>query len=46
LCYHPLLTAYQQNGWHTPQSDPAAAQLHNDLDRLANQLHILLPKSE
>lgn len=44
LCYRPLLTAYQQNGWHTPPSDPVAAQRHNDLDRLANQLHILLPK--
>ncbi|HLZ42931.1 MAG TPA: DUF3536 domain-containing protein [Candidatus Sulfotelmatobacter sp.] len=45
LCYRPLLTAYQQNGWHSPRSEPSAVQRHNDLDRLANQLHILLPKS-
>ena len=45
VVYRPLITAYQQNGWHTPGSDPAAVQLHNHLDRLANQLRILLPKS-
>ncbi|HET9305491.1 MAG TPA: DUF3536 domain-containing protein [Candidatus Sulfotelmatobacter sp.] len=44
LCYRPLLTAYQQNGWRSPQPDAAAVQRHNDLDRLANQLHILLPQ--
>ena len=45
LCYRPLLTAYQQNGWRAPQPDPVAVQRHHDLDRLANQLHILLPQS-
>ena len=44
LCYRPLLTAYQQNGWRSPQTDAVAVQRHNDLDRLANQLHILLPQ--
>jgi len=44
LCYRPLLTAYQQNGWHSPAPDPASAQRHNDLNRLAAQLHILLPQ--
>ncbi|HEV3511131.1 MAG TPA: DUF3536 domain-containing protein [Candidatus Sulfotelmatobacter sp.] len=45
VVYRPLLTAFQQNGWHAPESDAVAAQRHHDLDRLANQLHILLPKS-
>ena len=45
LCYRPLITAYQQNGWHSPNADPAAARRHEDLDRLAGQLHILLPKA-
>jgi hypothetical protein len=45
VVYSPLLTAFQQNGWHTPGSDPVAVQRHNDLHHLANQLHILLPKS-
>jgi len=44
LCYRPLLTAYQQNGWRSPQPDAVAVQRHHDLDRLANQLHILLPQ--
>jgi alpha-amylase/alpha-mannosidase (GH57 family) len=45
LCYRPLITAFQQNGWHSPDADPAAARRHEDLDRLAGQLHILLPKA-
>jgi alpha-amylase/alpha-mannosidase (GH57 family) len=44
VVYHPLLTAYQQNGWHPPQSDPVATQRHEELNRLATQLHILLPQ--
>ena len=44
LVYRPLLTAYQQNGWHQPNGDPVATQRHEDLNRLANQLHILLPQ--
>jgi alpha-amylase/alpha-mannosidase (GH57 family) len=44
LVYRPLLTAYQQNGWHQPSADPGALQRHEDLNRLANQLHILLPQ--
>jgi alpha-amylase/alpha-mannosidase (GH57 family) len=44
LVYRPLLTAYQQNGWHSPDSDPVAVQRHNELNRLAAQLRILLPQ--
>jgi len=44
LTYRPLLTAYQQNGWHSQNPDPAAAQRHEELNRLAHQLHILLPQ--
>ncbi len=44
LVYRPLLTAYQQNGWHSPQANPLAAQRHEELNRLASQLHILLPQ--
>ena len=44
LVYRPLLTAYQQNGWHQPNADAASMQRHEDLNRLANQLHILLPQ--
>ena len=44
LVYRPLLTAYQQNGWHSPAADPAAAHRHEELNRLATQLHILLPQ--
>jgi alpha-amylase/alpha-mannosidase (GH57 family) len=45
LCYRPLITAFEQNGWHSPDADPAATRRHEDLDRLAGQLHILLPKA-
>ncbi|MFZ0735242.1 MAG: DUF3536 domain-containing protein [Candidatus Sulfotelmatobacter sp.] len=44
LAYRPLLTAYQQNGWHSLNADPGAAQRHEDLNRMASQLHILLPQ--
>lgn len=44
LAYRPLLTAYQQNGWHSPNGDPASAQRHQELNRMASQLHILLPQ--
>ena len=44
LSYRPLVTAYQQNGWHVQNPDPAALQRHEELKRLASQLHILLPQ--
>ena len=44
MTYRPLLTAYQQNGWHAQNPDPAATQRHEELQRLATQLHILLPQ--
>jgi hypothetical protein len=44
VVYHPLLSAYQQNGWHSPNPDPAAKQRHEELNRLASQMHILLPQ--
>jgi hypothetical protein len=44
MCYHPLVTAFQQNGWHSPGDDPTAVRRHDDLSRLAQQLHILLPE--
>jgi len=45
VCYHPLVSAFQQNGWHSPGADPAAIKRHDDLNRLATQLRILLPES-
>jgi alpha-amylase/alpha-mannosidase (GH57 family) len=45
LTYRPLLTAHQQNGWHAQHPDPAATQRHEELQRLAAQLHILLPQA-
>ena len=45
-CYRPLVTAFQQNGWHSPGADPAAIRRHDDLSRLASQLQILLPEAE
>jgi alpha-amylase/alpha-mannosidase (GH57 family) len=44
VCYRPLVTAFQQNGWHSPAADPVAIRRHDDLNRLASQLHILLPE--
>jgi Domain of unknown function (DUF3536) len=44
VCYSPLITAFQQNGWHSPGADPLAVRRHDDLNRLASQLHILLPE--
>lgn len=44
VCYRPLVTAFQQNGWHSPGADPVAVRRHEDLNRLASQLHILLPE--
>jgi len=44
VVYRPLLNAYQQNGWHAPNPDPAAKQRHEELNRLASQMHILLPQ--
>ena len=44
LAYRPLLAAYQQNGWHSPSADAAAAQRHEELNRMASQLQILLPQ--
>jgi len=43
-CFRPLITAFQQNGWHGQGADPAAKQRHEQLSRLATQLHILLPQ--
>ena len=44
MVYRPLITAFQQNGWHSPGADAAAVQRHQALNRLANQLRILLPQ--
>jgi hypothetical protein len=44
VAYRPLITAFQQNGWHSPAADPIAVKRHDDLNRLASQLHILLPE--
>jgi alpha-amylase/alpha-mannosidase (GH57 family) len=44
LTYRPLLTAYEKNGWHAENPDPAAMHRHEELKRLASQLHILLPQ--
>jgi alpha-amylase/alpha-mannosidase (GH57 family) len=44
VCYRPLVTAFQKNGWHSPGADPIALRRHDDLNRLAEQLHILLPE--
>jgi alpha-amylase/alpha-mannosidase (GH57 family) len=44
VVYRPLITAFQQNGWHSPAEDPVAVKRHDDLNRLASQLHILLPE--
>ncbi|HKU25014.1 MAG TPA: hypothetical protein VJQ54_06050, partial [Candidatus Sulfotelmatobacter sp.] len=44
LTYRPLLTAYQQNGWHDQNPDLPANQRHQELQRLASQLHISLPQ--
>jgi len=46
VCYRPLVTAFQQNGWHSPADDPVAVRRRDDLNRLASQLHILLPEAE
>jgi hypothetical protein len=45
LCYRPLLTAFQQNGWHSAGEDSVAAQRHEQLNRLAIQLKIRLPQA-
>ncbi len=45
LSYRPLITAFQQNGWHPPATDPVAVRRHEELSRMASQLHILLPKA-
>ena len=44
LVYRPLISAFQQNGWHSPRPDPESVQRHEELNRLASQLHILLPQ--
>jgi alpha-amylase/alpha-mannosidase (GH57 family) len=44
LTYRPLLTAYENNGWHAENPDPVAMHRHEELKRLASQLHILLPQ--
>jgi hypothetical protein len=45
MVYRPLVEAFQQNGWHSPGEDPIAVRRHVDLNRLASQLHILLPEA-
>jgi hypothetical protein len=45
VVYRPLITAFQQNGWHSPNTDPVAVRRHEDLNRLASQLQILLPQA-
>jgi hypothetical protein len=45
VCYHPLITAFQGNGWHAPAADPEATKRHDELNRLANQMHIHLPEA-
>ena len=44
VVYRPLITAFQQNGWHSPEANPEAAHHHEELNRLAQQLRILLPQ--
>ena len=44
ICYRPLITAFQRNGWHSG-ADPDATLRHEELNRLATQLHILLPQA-
>lgn len=44
ICYRPLITAFQRNGWHSG-ADPDATLRHEELNRLATQLHILLPQT-
>jgi hypothetical protein len=44
VIYRPLIHAFQQNGWHSPHPDSASLHRHEDLNRIASQLHILLPK--
>ena len=46
VCYRPLITAFLQNGWHSAEEDPVAARHHEDIGRLAEQLHIQLPKAK
>jgi alpha-amylase/alpha-mannosidase (GH57 family) len=43
VVYRPLLTAFEQNGWHSPTPEAEALKRREDLNRLASQLHILLP---
>jgi hypothetical protein len=43
VVYRPLLTAFEQNGWHSPTPDAEALKRREDLNRLASQLRILLP---
>ncbi len=45
VCYRPLLTAFEQNGWHSPAPDAEAMKRREDLNRLASQLRILLPQA-
>jgi hypothetical protein len=45
VCYRPLLTAFQENGWHSPDANPAALRRHDELGQLAAQLHISLPQA-
>ncbi len=44
IVYRPLTTAFQQNGWHAPNPDPASVQRREELTKLANQLQIHVPQ--
>jgi hypothetical protein len=45
ICYRPLLTAFQNNGWHGGDASAEATRRHEQLNHLAEQLHILLPQA-
>jgi len=44
ICFRPLTAAFQQNGWHTANPDPAVMQRHENLSQLATQLKIHVPQ--
>jgi len=46
ICYRPLITLFQQNGWHMPNADPALLQRREELDHMASKLRIHLPQGQ
>lgn len=44
VCYRPLISEFQRNGWHASAADSGSAHHHEELSRLASQLHIHLPQ--